>query len=129
MATSTADVSSLGVPNRWIVLVSSIICMVAVANYQYGWTLFVKPLQNGLGTKGHPVDAALIQVSFTVFVRLETWLVPFEGWLVDKFGPRFLVMFGGALAGVGWIYSGKVTTLTGLYLAYALSGIGATKHH
>jgi OFA family oxalate/formate antiporter-like MFS transporter len=121
MATSTADVSS----NRWLILMASIVSMIAVANYQYGWTLFVKPLQNAFGTKGHPMDAALIQVTFTVFVLLETWLVPFEGWLVDKFGPRFLVMLGGLLAGIGWIGSGKVATLTGLYLAYALSGIGA----
>ena len=125
MATSTADVSSLRVPNRWGVLISSIICMIAVANYQYGWTLFVKPLQKGLGTKDHPIDAAIIQITFTVFVLLETWLVPFEGWLVDKFGPKFLVMLGGVVAGIGWILSGKVATVTGLYLAYALSGIGA----
>ena len=125
MATSTADVSSPRVPNRWIILIASIVSMIAVANYQYGWTLFVKPLQKGLGTKDHPMDAALIQVTFTVFVLLETWLVPFEGWLVDKFGPKFLVMLGGIVAGIGWIASGKVATLTGLYLAYALSGIGA----
>src|SRR5215469_4673720 len=125
MATSTADVSSPRVPNRWIILIASIVSMIAVANYQYGWTLFVKPLQKGLGTKGHPMDAALIQVTFTVFVLLETWLVPFEGWLVDKFGPRFLVMLGGVIAGLGWICSGKASSVTGLYLAYALSGIGA----
>jgi len=99
--------------------------MIAVANYQYGWTLFVKPLQKGLGSKDHPIDAAIIQITFTVFVLLETWLVPFEGWLVDKFGPKFLVMLGGVVAGIGWILSGKVATVTGLYLAYALSGIGA----
>ena len=56
---------------------------------------------------------------------LETWLVPFEGWLVDKFGPRLLVMLGGALAGLGWIGSGKADTLTALYLCYAVAGLGA----
>lgn len=120
MATSTADVSSLRVPNRWVILTSAIISMVAVANFQYGWTLFVKPLQKTINP-----DAALIQVTFTVFVLLETWLVPFEGWLVDKFGPRLLVILGGILAGLGWICSGKATSLTGLYLSYAVAGIGA----
>src|SRR3954471_20929889 len=81
--------------NRWLILFFSILSMIAVANFQYGWTLFVPPLQKQLHA-----DAAAVQVTFTVFVLLETWLVPFEGWLVDKFGPRLLVMLGGILAGV-----------------------------
>src|SRR5262245_39197925 len=106
--------------NRWLILFFSVLSMVAVANFQYGWTLFVQPLQKHLRQ-----EQALIQVTFTVFVLLETWLVPFEGWLVDKFGPKLLVMLGGVVAGLGWILSGKAGSLTGLYLSYALSGIGA----
>jgi MFS transporter, OFA family, oxalate/formate antiporter len=106
--------------NRWLILFFSVFSMVAVANFQYGWTLFVKPLQKQMG-----VEAALIQVTFTVFVLLETWLVPFEGWLVDKFGPKLLVMLGGVLAGAGWVGSGRAGTLTALYVSYALAGIGA----
>src|SRR5271168_3520971 len=94
--------------------------MVAVANFQYGWTLFVAPLGKHLNA-----ERAAIQVTFTVFVLLETWLVPFEGWLVDKFGPQLLVLTGGVLAGLGWIGSGKAETLTTLYLSYAVAGIGA----
>jgi len=107
-------------PNRWIILCASIVGMVAVANFQYGWTLFVPPLQKHL-----KADQALIQVTFTVFVLLETWLVPFEGWLVDTFGPKFLVMIGGVLAGLGWVGSGKAESLTELYLSYAVCGLGA----
>src|SRR5436853_1525703 len=106
--------------NRWVILAASIVAMVAVANFQYGWTLFVGPLQRRL-----KMEQAVIQVTFVVFVLLETWLVPFEGWLVDKFGPRLLVMLGGVLAGFGWIASAKAETITGLYLAYAVAGIGA----
>ena len=106
--------------NRWVILAAAVVSMIAVANFQYGWTLFVAPLQKAL-----KAEQALIQVTFTVFVLLETWLVPFEGWLVDKFGPRILVMLGGALAGLGWVLSARATTLTELYLAYAVAGIGA----
>jgi OFA family oxalate/formate antiporter-like MFS transporter len=121
---SAAAPTSTGTPgwlgNRWIILLFSVISMVAVANLQYGWTLFVPPLSKQLGQ-----DQSLIQVAFTVFVLLETWLVPFEGYLVDKFGPRLLVMAGGVLAGLGWVGSGYATSLTSLYLAYAVAGLGA----
>src|SRR5215470_4637724 len=121
MAESAATVDSkVSESNRWVVLLFSILGMVAVANFQYGWTLFVPPLQKHL-----KAEQALIQVTFTVFVLLETWLVPFEGWLVDTFGPRLLVMLGGVLAGLGWVGAGKAESLTALYLSYAFAGLGA----
>src|ERR1700751_4220824 len=105
--TSSERNSSLQVllDNRWIILFFSVLSMVAVANLQYGWTLFVGPLQKHLN-----VEQALIQVTFTVFVLLETWLVPFEGWLVDKFGPRLPVMAGGGVGGKRWVGGGKGQT-------------------
>src|SRR5665647_2925958 len=75
--------------NRWVQLVIGIICMAMIANLQYGWTVFVNPMHDKMGwTK------AAIQVAFSVFVVTETWLVPVEGWAMDKFGPRPVVMFG-----------------------------------
>ena len=64
--------------------------MASVANLQYGWTLFVLPIQHQFGwTK------AEIQVAFTIFILCETWLVPFEGYIIDRIGPRWMVMAGG----------------------------------
>ncbi|GAC1542879.1 MAG: oxalate/formate MFS antiporter [Vulcanimicrobiaceae bacterium] len=94
--------------------------MAMIANLQYGWTVFVDPIgkQNGWGR-------AAIQVSFTTFVLLETWLVPFEGALVDKYGPRIMVAIGGVLCGLAWVMDSMVTTLPMLYLAGAVAGVGA----
>src|SRR3989449_8420186 len=80
---------------RWGQLIFGIICMVMIANLQYGWTLFVNPIDE----KYHWGRAA-IQVAFTIFVLTETWLVPFEGYLIDKFGPRIMVGISGLLVGI-----------------------------
>src|SRR4051794_2049434 len=80
---------------RWSQLIIGVVCMSMIANLQYGWTLFVEPLD----TKYHWGRAA-IQAAFTIFVLTETWLVPIEGYLVDRFGPRWVVMAGGILCGI-----------------------------
>lgn len=105
---------------RWMQLVMGIICMAMIANLQYGWTLFVNPL-----SEAHGWSKAAIQVAFTIFVLTETWLVPIEGWAVDKWGPRPVVLFGGLLCAVGWIMNSFASTLFVLYVAAAISGVGA----
>jgi OFA family oxalate/formate antiporter-like MFS transporter len=101
-------------------LVMGIICMAMIANLQYGWTLFVNPIADA-----HHWSKAAIQVAFSIFILTETWLVPVEGWAVDKFGPRPVVLFGGLLCGLGWVMNSFAASLTMLYIAAAISGIGA----
>ena len=113
-------------PNRvrWTYLVLGIICMVMIANLQYGWTLFVGPMN-----KAHGWANADIQVAFSLFVALETWLTPFEGWLVDYLGPRrgpkLMVAFGGVLIAIAWVMNAYADSLTALYIGSSISGIGA----
>src|SRR5438046_828632 len=104
----------------WWQLVVGVICMVMIANYQYGWTLFVGPLD----TKYH-WGRASIQIAFTIFVLLETWLVPVEGYLVDRYGPRLVVLVGGILCGIAWTMNAYADSLTFLYVAAAIGGVGA----
>ena len=105
--------------NPWIQLVLGVICMAAVANLQYGWTLFVNPID----AKYHWGRAA-IQVAFTIFVLIETWLVPVEGYLVDRFGPRPVVIGGAFLVALAWILNSEADSLSLLYLSAAIGGIG-----
>jgi len=116
--TSQAGASPLA--NPWVQLIIGIICMVMIANMQYGWTLFVGPI----GAKYHWSKAA-IQVAFTVFVLFETWLVPVEGYLVDRFGPRWIVVIGGLLVGIAWSINSVADSLAMFYVAAAIGGIGA----
>jgi len=105
---------------RPVQLVVGIICMVMIANLQYGWTLFVLPIDNKFHW-GRPS----IQVAFSIFVLFETWLVPVEGWLVDRFGPRIVVLVGGILVAIAWALNSVAGALTLLYVASAIGGIGA----
>ena len=110
--------------NRWLQLVVGIVCMIMIANLQYGWTLFVHPMK-----EAHGWGIADIQLAFSLFVALETWLTPIEGWIVDRVGPRngprLMVAFGGVTIAVGWIVNSAAGTLTTLYLGAVLSGVGA----
>jgi OFA family oxalate/formate antiporter-like MFS transporter len=105
---------------RWVQLVIGIVCMAMIANLQYGWTLFVSPID----AKFH-WGRASIQVAFTIFVLLETWLVPVEGYLVDRFGPRLVVLAGGILCGIAWAMNAYADSLAFLYAAAAVGGLGA----
>jgi MFS transporter, OFA family, oxalate/formate antiporter len=110
--------------NRWLQLVLAVACMILIANLQYGWTLFVSPMN-----KAHGWALADIQVAFSLFVALETWLTPFEGWIVDwigaERGPKLMIAFGGVLVAVAWTINANAESLTALYVGSALSGVGA----
>ena len=115
-----AGTSARGPAYRWGQLFLGIVCMAMIANLQYGWTLFVNPIADK-----HGWSRAAIQVAFTIFVLTETWLVPIEGYLVDRFGPRPVVLVGGILCGLGWALNSIADSLTMLYIAAAVGGVGA----
>jgi OFA family oxalate/formate antiporter-like MFS transporter len=108
---------------RWTQLIAGMICMIMIANLQYGWTLFVHPI-----AAKHGWSVAAIQVAFSVFIALETWLTPVEGWLVDKIGPqkgpKLMVAIGGIGIAAGWIVNSYANSLEMLYFGAVLGGIG-----
>lgn len=117
---AVSDAYTRKTSNRWVQLIFGIICMGLVANLQYAWTLFVSPIE----AKNH-WGLSAIQLSFSIFILVETWLVPVEGWLVDKFGPRPVIAIGAIFAAIGWVIDSYATTLPELYVAAVVAGIGA----
>jgi len=115
-----SETSRFGLRNPWVQLIAGVVCMAMIANLQYGWTVFVDPI----GAK-HGWGRAAIQVSFAVFVIVETWLVPFEAALVDRYGPRFMVAIGGLLAGLAWVIDAGADSLPVLYAGGVVAGVGA----
>jgi len=124
-ATTTLSPTALVTPaTRWIQLIACIICMVLIANLQYGWTIFVNPIN----TAHHDWSLTAIQFAFSIFIALETWLTPIWGWIADvlgeRRGPKLMIAFGGVLVALGWIVNAYAESLSMLYLGAALAGTG-----
>jgi OFA family oxalate/formate antiporter-like MFS transporter len=107
-------------PSRWTQLVLGLVAMMAISSPQYVWTLFVGPFQKATGG-----TLPAIQITFSLLIVLQTWLSPFQGWLIERFGARFLITLGCILSGLGWVISAGISSVSGLYLTYGLfCGVG-----
>ena len=117
--TATADTSATSA-GRWAQLGLGLVCMMAISSPQYVWTLFVRPLGTAVGAA-----VPAVQVTFSILIVLQTFFSPFQGWLVDRFGPRLLIGLGGVLTGLSWVLASQATSLAALYLTYGvIAGLG-----
>ena len=106
--------------SKWIQLALGVICMMSISSPQYVWALFTKPIMGQLG-----VTLTELQITFSILIVLQTFFSPFQGYLVDKFGPRLLLSIGTILTGASWVLSANLTTVSSLYLTYGvLGGLG-----
>jgi len=106
--------------SKWVQLALGVICMMAISSPQYVWALFTKPIMGQLG-----VTLTELQITFSILIVLQTFFSPFQGYLVDKFGPRLLLSIGTVLTGLSWVLSANVATVSDLYLTYGvLGGLG-----
>jgi len=103
--------------NRWNQLILGLIAMMAISSPQYVWTLFTGPLNQKLGT-----TLAQLQWTFSLLIILQTWLSPFQAYLVDRFGPRLLIAIGALLSGGSWVLSAWVDNIWALYFTYGVLG-------
>lgn len=110
--------------SRWLQLAIGVICMAMIANLQYGWTLFVDPID----AKYH-WDRPAIQLAFTIFVVTETWLISIESWFVDRYGPKLMVVFGGMMMILAWVLNSYASSLFMLYAGAVLAGLAAGSIH
>lgn len=121
--TTNSGVTQAPSVNRWGMLFVGVLCMILIANYQYGWTLFVRPM-----AEAHGWTIAGIQIAFSIFIALETWSTPITGWISDslgpQLGPKIVVAMGGVFVALGWIINSYADSLTALYVGAVLAGIG-----
>jgi len=102
---------------RWVQLLLGLVCMIVISSPQYVWALFTQPLSAALGT-----SLAQLQVTFSILIVVQTFLSPFQGVLVDRFGPRVLLSIGTVIAGCSWVLAAQASNVVTLYLTYGLLG-------
>ncbi|MBW8834962.1 MAG: oxalate/formate MFS antiporter, partial [Burkholderia sp.] len=91
--------------------------MMAISSPQYVWTLMTKPLAAKLG-----VALPELQVTFSLLIILQTFFSPFQGKLIDRFGPRVLISIGTVMSGLSWVLASQVQSAPMLYLTYGVVG-------
>lgn len=111
------NVSTSAAHNRWLQLGLGLVCMMAISSPQYVWTLMTKPLAAKLG-----VALPELQVTFSLLIILQTFFSPFQGKLIDRFGPRMLISIGTVMSGLSWVLAAQVQSAPMLYLTYGVVG-------
>lgn len=105
---------------RWFQLIAGVICMMAIANIQYSWTLFVPDIVKTFGW-----SRASVQSSFTIFIVTQVLSTPIVGYLIDRFGLRPVILLGGLTGGLSWVIDSGASSLAGFYFGSFIGGIGA----
>ncbi len=103
--------------SRWVQLLLGLVCMIVISSPQYVWALFTQPLTTGLGA-----SLPELQITFSILIVVQTFLSPWQGVLVDRFGPRLLLSIGALVTGLSWILAAQASSLTMVYLTYGLLG-------
>jgi len=99
----------------WIVLAGSVLAAINGGLHFFGSSVFFKPIIDELGT-----NRAVLSGAFSL-ARLEGGLIgPLEGWLIDKFGPRKVLLLGIPLFATGFVLLSFVNSVFMFYVVFVL---------
>ena len=99
----------------WTVIASGILTLWGMGYHAYGFSALFKPISSELGFSR---TATSVPASIG---RLEGGFeAPLSGWITDRFGPRWIVLFGVFLVGVGLILMYYIDSLWAFYLVWGV---------
>jgi OFA family oxalate/formate antiporter-like MFS transporter len=103
----------------WIVLACSLISLYFAGAVPFGFTAFFEPIRKEFGW-------SYAQISLAASFRgLQMGIfAPLVGFLVDRFGPRKLMLWGTIAVGLGLILLSLTQSLAMFYAAFLLIGFG-----
>ncbi|EKD33917.1 MAG: Major facilitator superfamily MFS_1 [uncultured bacterium] len=101
---------------RWIYLIVGTVINVIIGQ-TYAWSVFVNPL-----AKHFTWSAADVSIAFAIFHSISCIPIIIAGKVQDYVQPKFIILFGSIIYGIGMLGVGYVTTLNQLYIAYGVMG-------
>ncbi|CAL8967577.1 L-lactate transporter [Cellulomonas sp. T2.31MG-18] len=105
--------------NRWTVLTGSVLVLLCTGAI-YAFSVFAGPL-----TAGHGWTMSQVMLAFTINGAVAPIPMILGGYIIDRGGARWAILFGAILFALGFVLTGTATTLTQLYLYYGLvAGLG-----
>jgi len=103
----------------WMVLAAAFSQFLVGGTFYYGFTVFFNPIRQTFGW-----TAAVTSVAFTL-QRLEFGIMgPIAGYLVDKLGPRRLVIFGWCVIVLGFFLMSRINSLWAFYASFMVIATG-----
>jgi len=112
----TADPASHASSSRGrIVVAATFLTLTIFYGVWYAYSVFLVALLREFGWSRSVVAGA-----FSVFVMVHGLLGPIIGWLIQRFGPRRLILAGGVVMSLGLVLLAETTRWWHLYLAFGV---------
>lgn len=105
---------------RWVPLLGGVLGSTTCGLLLYAFSVFIKPLRAEFGW-----SATEVGLAYAICVLVFGLMTMPAGRLSDRFGPRPVVVIGGAIVGIGFFLTSTIKTPFELYLYYGLiAGFG-----
>lgn len=118
------DVKVFGMPaetGRWWFVIMGLVINICLGTV-YSWSVFKVPLQ-----KLFQIGATESGLPYMFFLTFFAVLMPLTGGLLDKYGPKMIMLVGSIVVGAGWILSSFASNTLFLNITYGViagSGVG-----
>jgi MFS family permease len=105
----------------WIVLACAGVQWLAALTWMHSYGGYTLHLQEEFGW-----SMSILSLAFAL-TRLESGLLgPLQGWLVDKYGPRLILVIGTLIFGCGFFVFSQVNSITTYFVAFILIALGSS---
>ena len=89
---------------------SSLVTGLGLGFYSHGFSALFKPIASELG-----LSRAVTSIASGIRVLINGLMAPMVGWLVDRFGPRWVIVAGTMIMGIGLLGMNYIDSIWSFY--------------